>query len=126
MKAILSLVIVGLFVGCSGDNPANSKEEIIVGTWEEFHNNEYDEIIEFKADGTIAFPEILQDTGQVEYKWEINGDIMTWTTFNNGELVGRDRARIEIISDDLFVLTIVDEDGTESEDKLTYRRVKSD
>lgn len=121
MKAILSLVIVGLFVSCSGNNPANSKEEIIVGTWDKFYNNEYDETVEFKADRTY---ESQENDKLWIYKWEINGDIMTFTEIT-GE-IWQERYRIEIISDDLWVSTQVYEDGTESKRKRTYRRVKSD
>ena len=66
MKAILSLVIVGLLIGCSGDdNPANSNDnsDVIVGCWngliDGFNPPHAFSHIEYEADRTRFVSRII-------------------------------------------------------------------
>ena len=78
MKIIVSFMLLGLFIGCSGDdNTVNSPAKTVIGTWDLYSSGTKLGQWVFKSDGTSEARQTLPD-GTVKIginTWKISDDI---------------------------------------------------
>ena len=85
MKRMIGLLMVGLMVsvvesGGDEDNPVNSNQDLLVGTW----SFEDGDLVNFSSDGTsVSTVEEFEEEIEVAGTWSLTGDKLTITYDQN-------------------------------------------
>ena len=130
MKAILSFVVVGLFVSCSNiDTAPSNQDKTIVGTWDVYQNGQKRDRAIFSTDGIVESRSTKSDgVERIDLlAWKMTDDVITLTHIESRQATS---FKVEIIKPDVWVLRSLLDDGTIDHGEFavanTFRRVKSD